>query len=62
MSNDGQILYSLTLTVRGSKMKAGNLIETTIPYKIATAHGIEPGDTLDVDVIRHHKPKSEEES
>jgi len=43
-------------------MKAGNLIETTIPYKIATAHGIEPGDTLDVDVIRHHKPKSEEES
>lgn len=61
MSTSRPILYALTLTVRGSKMKGGNLIETTIPMKVAQAHNIEAGDTLDVDVVGHHKKPEPEE-
>ncbi len=61
MNTDRQVLYSLSMAIRGDKIKDGFQVSSTIPHKIAKLHNIEPGDTLDVEVIRHHKPKESDQ-
>lgn len=54
MSSNKTVLYTLTLSIAGSKDK-GQSITITVPKNQATIHNIEPGDMIVCDVVEHHK-------